>query len=89
MRGPGQRSTVIEMPTAEATGLKKAAYNLGEAAAVLGLSAGTVRNLLASGRLSYTTASNRVLISRTAIEQFLASPPERQVRGSRDYPTSK
>lgn len=65
------------------TELEKLAYNIDEAAAILGLSAGTVRNLLASGRLGYTTAANRVLISRAAMDRFLASSPEREVRGSR------
>ena len=75
-----------QAPAAKRTELTQLAYNLDETAVLLGLSTGTVRNLLASGRLGYTTASNRVLISRTAIEQFLASPPEKQVRGSSRTP---
>lgn len=72
-----------QTPPLTRTELTKVAYNLDETAALLGLSTGTVRNLLASGRLGYTTAANRVLVSRTAIEAFLASPPEREIRGSR------
>ena len=61
------------------TGTLKLAYNISEAAELLGLGKGTVRQLLATGRLSYTTAGDRILISRQAIEELLASPPERGI----------
>lgn len=62
---------------------QKMAYSMDEAASILGLSYSTVRNLMATGRLGYTTAINRVLIPHTAIEDFLASPPERPIKPHR------
>jgi excisionase family DNA binding protein len=55
------------------------AYSPAEACAVLGVSNTTIRTLLSTGRLDYTTAGSRLLISRTAIEDFLASPPEKRI----------
>ena len=55
------------------------AYSPAEACAVLGISNTTIRTLMATGRLAYTTAGNRILISRSAIEGFLASPPEKRI----------
>jgi len=55
------------------------AYSPAEACAVLGISNTTIRTLMATGRLAYTNAGNRILISRSAIEAYLASPPEKRV----------
>jgi excisionase family DNA binding protein len=63
----------------------KLAYNIDETASMLGLGTGTVRQLLATGRLEYTTAGDRILISRQAIDKLLAAPPERQIVDPSDY----
>ena len=63
----------------EAERSDRLAYSPAEACAVLGISNTTIRTLMSRGRLEYTTAGSRILISRSAIESFLASPPEKRI----------
>lgn len=48
------------------------AFSPVEAAQLIGVSLGTLRALLASGQLPHRRAHKRILISRSALETFLA-----------------
>ncbi len=50
------------------------AYSLAQTAELTGLSLGLVRKLVASGELRHRKAGTRVLIPRTAIEEYLEGP---------------
>lgn len=59
--------------------MERIAFNIDEVGEMLGVSNTTIRTLLSSGRLRYTTAGERILITQQAVDEFLASPPEKFV----------
>jgi excisionase family DNA binding protein len=60
----------------KAKGIQKLAYNLGEAAAALGVTYRTVHRLVRSGRLRAVRVGRRIVIPRSALEELLGEERE-------------
>ena len=78
-----RRVRVAPVPREPAPG--KLAYDVAEAAWVLGIAVGTTWSLIYNGELATARVGRRVLVSRAEVERFLAAGG---VRGARGEPRS-